>query len=276
MSKGCDYTSNNMTVAALKASGISFVCRYLSGHPGGWKELSKSEAQRYTDGGILVVSNWETDGKPVNTVAKGEADAKAALQEALACGMPENRPIYFSIDSDVPVASKDNYFTGCRNVLGAERVGLYGSSGIVRHVMGKGLAKWGWRTMSTGWTGGSDTTGMQIRQTHQTRVGGILVDMDDGLTPDVGGWFVGGVAPGTPSPYDMGAYPGHVLKMGSIEPAVKRLQIKMNLNGYPLIQDGNFGPKTDAAVRGFQRMNNLTVDGIVGPLTWAKVAALPN
>lgn len=33
--------------------------------------------------------------------------------------------------------------------------------------------------------------------------------------------------------------------------------------------DGIFGPKTEQAVRIFQKRNNLVVDGIVGPKTWA-------
>jgi peptidoglycan hydrolase-like protein with peptidoglycan-binding domain len=32
--------------------------------------------------------------------------------------------------------------------------------------------------------------------------------------------------------------------------------------------DGIFGAKTLAAVRAFQRSRGLTVDGVVGPLTW--------
>jgi peptidoglycan hydrolase-like protein with peptidoglycan-binding domain len=40
-----------------------------------------------------------------------------------------------------------------------------------------------------------------------------------------------------------------------------------------LVVDGIFGPKTEAAVKSFQRGNGLAVDGIVGPHTWA---ALPD
>ena len=35
--------------------------------------------------------------------------------------------------------------------------------------------------------------------------------------------------------------------------------------------DGRMGPKTKKAISDFQRENNLTVDGIVGKKTWAKL-----
>jgi len=34
---------------------------------------------------------------------------------------------------------------------------------------------------------------------------------------------------------------------------------------------GNYGPKTEEAVKAFQSKNGLTADGIVGPTTWAKI-----
>ena len=49
---------------------------------------------------------------------------------------------------------------------------------------------------------------------------------------------------------------------------VKTLQERLNSNGYKLDVDGNFGPKTQAAVKDYQKKNKLTVDGIVGNNTW--------
>ena len=37
---------------------------------------------------------------------------------------------------------------------------------------------------------------------------------------------------------------------------------------------GIFGPKTELAVRGYQRSQGLTIDGIVGPQTWARILSV--
>ena len=65
-----------------------------------------------------------------------------------------------------------------------------------------------------------------------------------------------------------------VVASGSTGDAVRGLQEEFrfrDLSGEPghgLAVDGIFGPKTEAAVRGFQRALGTTVDGIVGPQTW--------
>ncbi|MBP5467253.1 MAG: spore cortex-lytic enzyme [Clostridia bacterium] len=60
------------------------------------------------------------------------------------------------------------------------------------------------------------------------------------------------------------------LKEGSKGTEVKTMQQKLkNWGYYTGSVDGIFGPKTTAAVKYFQRRNNLTVDGIAGPKTLA-------
>lgn len=65
-----------------------------------------------------------------------------------------------------------------------------------------------------------------------------------------------------------------VLKKGAKNNQVKTLQRILYSMGYDLGSkpvDGSFGPKTDEAVRKFQKDNNLGVDGSVGPKTWNKL-----
>lgn len=54
-----------------------------------------------------------------------------------------------------------------------------------------------------------------------------------------------------------------LLKKGDNNENVKQLQVKLGLD--PV---GNFGPKTDEAVKAFQTKHGLVADGIVGDKTW--------
>ena len=66
----------------------------------------------------------------------------------------------------------------------------------------------------------------------------------------------------------------NVLRKGDNGEQVKSLQRMLYAMGYDLGDipiDGNFGSKTDAAVRAYQKKKSLTVDGIVGQKTWNKL-----
>ena len=71
------------------------------------------------------------------------------------------------------------------------------------------------------------------------------------------------------------SYPGTPLRRGTSGPSVVTLQVMLNRisQSYPAIPkistvDGIFGSRTEAAVRVFQEIFNLSVDGIVGRATW--------
>ena len=71
------------------------------------------------------------------------------------------------------------------------------------------------------------------------------------------------------------SYPGTPLRRGTSGPSVVIVQVALNRisQNYPAIPkissvDGIFGAQTEAAVRKFQEIANLTVDGIVGRATW--------
>ena len=71
------------------------------------------------------------------------------------------------------------------------------------------------------------------------------------------------------------SYPGTPLRRGTSGPSVVTIQTELNRisQNYPAIPkissvDGIFGAQTEAAVRKFQEIFNLSPDGIVGPATW--------
>ena len=77
------------------------------------------------------------------------------------------------------------------------------------------------------------------------------------------------------------SYPGTPLRLGSTGPSVVVLQVSLNriARNYPAIpkipaNDGIFGSRTEAAVRAFQEIFNLTPDGIVGPATWYRIVRI--
>lgn len=52
---------------------------------------------------------------------------------------------------------------------------------------------------------------------------------------------------------------------------VKTAQILLREHGYNIDADGYYGPKTESAVKSFQRKYGLKVDGCIGPDTWNKL-----
>ncbi|QUA54588.1 peptidoglycan-binding protein [Aristaeella lactis] len=77
--------------------------------------------------------------------------------------------------------------------------------------------------------------------------------------------------PSTPSEPEQGSanarYGSKNLKKGSKGSKVRVLQQDLKSLGYNIAVDGDFGAKTEKAVKAFQKAHKLTADGIVGPKT---------
>lgn len=69
------------------------------------------------------------------------------------------------------------------------------------------------------------------------------------------------------NPYACPKHP--VVQLGSQGDCVKRAQWFVNHKHKAGLQiDGDFGPATEKAVKRYQSVRNLTVDGVIGPQTW--------
>ena len=89
------------------------------------------------------------------------------------------------------------------------------------------------------------------------------------------------IVPDAPIRGVQSSYPGTPLRQGSRGPFVTVIQTELNRisRNYPAIPripqvDGIFGPRTEAAVRKFQEIFDLDVDGVVGKATWYALVRL--
>lgn len=190
---GVDYAWARPSMAALHRAGAKFVCRYLSNDTTG-KNLTRAEADRLTEAGLWIVVVWETTAsRALDGRAAGEKDAKRAAEQAAACGMPGDRPIFFAVDFDATGAQQDEihaYLDGAAGVLGRERIGLYAGYGPMKRAYDAGKITYGWQTYA--WSGGRWDARAGLQQyRNEVKLDGADVDYDRSLTADFGQWRVG-------------------------------------------------------------------------------------
>jgi hypothetical protein len=199
--QGLDYSwGRPSSPEALRAAGYAFVARYLSYDTTG-KNLTAGEAQGLFAAGIDVVANWEAGAEDaLQGQSEGVSEAEEAQTLAAGCGMPPDRPIYFSVDFDATpdqLAAIESYFDGVASVLGPGRVGAYGSYYVIQSLFDDGKIQWGWQT--TAWSGGQWDPRAQLQQIENCiSVAGVSADLDQSTVSDFGQWGPG--APTTTPP----------------------------------------------------------------------------
>jgi peptidoglycan hydrolase-like protein with peptidoglycan-binding domain len=75
-----------------------------------------------------------------------------------------------------------------------------------------------------------------------------------------------------PAPTTDGEFMPPTVQIGDLSGAVRSAQALLDLH-VPLTLDGDFGAQTEQAVKNFQTVMHLDVDGIVGPQTWTALCA---
>jgi Putative peptidoglycan binding domain len=108
--------------------------------------------------------------------------------------------------------------------------------------------------------------------THHMHVS-IRDDSRDNLAPWP--WSNAAPAPAPPGRTHTTAYPGTRIQVGSSGPSVGLIQERLNVHGFGLTVDQNFGQRTRSAVVLFQTRFHLLPDGVVGPITWNALIQQP-
>jgi Domain of unknown function (DUF1906) len=187
--EGVDYAGSRPDPAGLYRAGKRFVVRY--GGPGGsWKHLTATEANALRAAGLSIVANAEGTADGLRGRQAGADWAILADEHFRSLGMPADRPIYLSADWDVTSGqwpSVADALRGAGSVIGAARVGVYGSYDVMRWARRDGVARWFWQTYA--WSGGRWAAGNHIEQYgNGIRVAGGDVDLCRALTADYGQW----------------------------------------------------------------------------------------
>lgn len=220
--RGCDYSFQRPSIAALRNAGIRFVCRYVGGSTS--KHITRTEADALRASSIDIVTNFEQ--WPDNALGghgQGVTDAKIAASQHAAAGGPAAAPIYFSVDFDAQsgqLGTVKAYMQGAATVLGKHRVGVYGGIRTVAAMLDGGVVDYAWQTYA--WSHGSWDPRAHIRQTQNgVKIGGADCDIDQSMKPNYGAWSAPTTGGGAIPPQTGGG----VITAGPWDPQPMLLQV---------------------------------------------------
>jgi len=297
--KGCDYASPvGISVADLKLQNIQFVMRYIGGRL--YKQLWVNEVKELLRAGIQIGIVWEeTAGAMNGGFGVGQRAARMVQSALPARGFHEPYPaIYFAVDydwqGDVGVLS---CLSGAASVIGPDLVGIYGSYRVCNAAKQHWVKKFQghhlylWQTLA--WSGNDVIPGADLYQgdgfawgghpsdrQYHARISNKIVDKDTAFTK--AGLYVppGFQPPPTPEKTKTcltDHLGGRALKVGMKGPDAKKWQHTMNErinfdknSKWYLIEDGDFGSKTEARTKSFQFASGIPNDGVVGLNTCCK------
>ena len=218
----CATPLTAVTAKALFDAGKRFAGRYMVGKAGGWKYMSKAEAEIILDSGMAILPIYETTGKrTLGGATYGEVDGKRALECAAEVGLPQGCCIYFG-ECDFGVSGRqydlvETYLNAIRAAFGGRYlVGLYGPYGVIEEMYKRHAADRLWQCV--GWSGGQISDHADIYQSGGSRtVCGVSVDPDEATGIESAGmWTKASASQGSPQSGEAGHLPS---AEGSLDPS---------------------------------------------------------
>lgn len=187
--EGVDYSYDPPNPTGLVEAGKKFVVRYGAvGNTG--KHLTAAEVTALRAAGLAIVANVEETASAYRGASAGTRHATAGASFFRSLGFPVDTPIYFSVDWDAGSgdwADIDAALRASAQVLGVERVGVYGSYDVIEHCAKAGTARWFWQTYA--WSGGRWSTRAHLQQyRNNVSLAGGTVDLTRAMTADYGQW----------------------------------------------------------------------------------------
>ena len=192
-----DFSASFPRAADIRAAGHEGVVCYVSPARETWmkaKPLTKAVADSYKAAGLKIATVWQYGGAGnpdvMRGAAGGRADAVAADAQLKAAGLP-GHPVFFAVDFDITLtqwnATAVAYFRAAVEVLGRQRVGIYGHSRVVAWAQEDGVVAdlgggrcLGWVTRS--WSAGETGSGYAAlyQRVHNTPgPSGVQIDIND-------------------------------------------------------------------------------------------------
>ncbi len=210
-----DYAAGVPSAASVKAAGHIGAIRYVSAkRPGAeWmtgKPVSLKETKDFAAHDLKTASIYQFGRAETADWKQGAAGAAVHAPQAIAfhkaAGGPTGRPIYIAIDDNPSRGEYDSlirpYLKAFETALKAAgfQAGVYGNYNVVDWCVADGIGSFYW--MHDWGSGGKVHPKAHIHQLpqgQQTKVDGVVADVNDVLQSDWGQWTPG-QATNTPKP----------------------------------------------------------------------------
>lgn len=184
--QGVDYSRARPGAVQIRKAGYTFAVRYLlSRYPDAVLQTSELQELQASHLAVVLVSE-RNPTIALGGFSKGMEDARAALKQATAVGLPaSDLKVYFAVDFGPDAAQMKTvmqYLQGADSVLGVGRVGVYGSYYVLHQALAQHLVHYTWQTIA--WSDGKLEPSLTMLQNHQDFGGGA--DKDQAYYADYG------------------------------------------------------------------------------------------